>query len=162
MSTISSKGKGKEKNKEVQHVHIECASRKWRVDGTSSYKTPAYTQTATPAKWTLRALEEDDCEVIEWNGRAHITSTDPKVIVDAEGRIIAVLLGRPEGDDWDEVIKEMERLMKALHRRGRKLGIFSAKKESHRRGKFDILNDALTMGPGQRAVPTPLASFLEK
>jgi hypothetical protein len=40
--------------------------------------------------------------------------------------------------------------MKALHRRGRKLGIFSAKKESHRRGKFDILNDALTMGPGQR------------
>jgi hypothetical protein len=72
------------------------------------------------------------------------------VIVDAEGRIIAVLLGRPEGDDWDEVIKEMERLMKALHRRGRKLGIFSAKKESHRRGKFDILNDALTMGPGQR------------
>ncbi|KAJ7853157.1 hypothetical protein B0H14DRAFT_3655328 [Mycena olivaceomarginata] len=105
---------------------------------------------AKDVRASLRALEEDDCEVIEWNDRAHITSSDPKVIVDAEGRIIAVLLGRPEGDNWDEVIKEMERLMKALRRRGRKLGIFSAKKESHRRGKFDILNDALTMGPGQR------------
>ncbi|KAJ7698819.1 hypothetical protein B0H14DRAFT_3174164 [Mycena olivaceomarginata] len=139
---------------------VRAVSGAWT--GLRATKRPRTRKLRHRRKWSLRALEEDDCEVIEWNGRPRITSSDPKVIVDAEGRIIAVLLGRPEGDDWDEVIKKMEHLMKALRRRGRKLGIFSAKKESHRRGKFNILNDALTMGPGQRRPGNLLRSSREK
>ncbi|KAJ7935041.1 hypothetical protein B0H13DRAFT_2305195 [Mycena leptocephala] len=43
--------------------------------------------------WRLHALLADGCRYLEWNGR------DSKLIVDADGHIIAVLLG-PEGDDW--------------------------------------------------------------
>ncbi|KAJ6622396.1 hypothetical protein B0H10DRAFT_903678 [Mycena sp. CBHHK59/15] len=94
--------------------------------------------------WRLDALLAEGCEHIEWNGR------DPKLIVDAEGRIIAVLLGRPEGEDWDDVIKEMERIMAGVRRRGRKRGIFQSKSRSHRRGIFDLMSEAFSMGSGQR------------
>ncbi|KAJ7842477.1 hypothetical protein B0H14DRAFT_2780736, partial [Mycena olivaceomarginata] len=43
---------------------------------------------------TLPELKDKGGKVIEWNGR------DPKLIVDKEGRIIAILLGTPEDPDW--------------------------------------------------------------
>ncbi|KAJ7701071.1 hypothetical protein B0H16DRAFT_1748814 [Mycena metata] len=43
---------------------------------------------------TLPELLDEGGEVIEWNGR------DPNLIVDAEGRIIAILLGTPEDEEW--------------------------------------------------------------
>ncbi|KAJ7723181.1 hypothetical protein DFH07DRAFT_759648, partial [Mycena maculata] len=89
---------------------------------------------------------------------------DPKLIVDADGRIIAALLGRPEGCDWDSVIEEMERVMAGVLRRGRKRRIFLSKNLRHRRGKFHLLSDGYSMGSGQRVchfftLPAELLTF---
>ncbi|KAJ6563768.1 hypothetical protein B0H10DRAFT_2239371 [Mycena sp. CBHHK59/15] len=48
----------------------------------------------------LRAMK---CKVIQWNGR------EPKLISDARGRIVAILIGRPEDVDWDTVVDEAVR-----------------------------------------------------
>ncbi|KAJ7843980.1 hypothetical protein B0H14DRAFT_2358829 [Mycena olivaceomarginata] len=77
-------------------------------------------------------------------------ASDPKLIVDAEGRIVAVLLGRPEDDDWDKIIEDMERILAGLRRRGIKRGVFTRKKLDHRRGKFPTLYDGYSHGGGQR------------
>ncbi|KAJ7770164.1 hypothetical protein DFH07DRAFT_686957, partial [Mycena maculata] len=71
-------------------------------------------------------------------------------IVDADGRIIAALLGRPEGCDWDSVIEEMERVIAGVLRRGRKRRIFLSRNLRHRHGKFHLLSDGYSMGSGQR------------
>ncbi|KAJ7025301.1 hypothetical protein C8F04DRAFT_1269429 [Mycena alexandri] len=49
---------------------------------------------------TLPELLDEGSEVLEWNGR------DPKLILDAEGRIIAILLGTPEDEEWAAVIED--------------------------------------------------------
>ncbi|KAJ7797579.1 hypothetical protein B0H14DRAFT_2389622 [Mycena olivaceomarginata] len=74
----------------------------------------------------------------------------PKLILDADGRIVAILLGRPEGDDWDEVVREMERLMAGVRRRGVQRGVFKRQDRRHRRGNFYILKAGLTKGPGSK------------
>ncbi|KAF8209552.1 hypothetical protein K438DRAFT_1753895 [Mycena galopus ATCC 62051] len=53
----------------------------------------------------LQELLEDGHDLVRWNGRGL------KLILDAEGRIVAILLGRPEGDDWDEVMLAFRKLM---------------------------------------------------
>lgn len=72
------------------------------------------------------------------------------LILDAEGRIVAVLLGRPEGEDWEEVVAEFMRLMEAIRRRGEARGVFKAKNRRHRRGNYFTLSDGVTRGPGQK------------
>ncbi|KAJ7812181.1 hypothetical protein B0H14DRAFT_2605979 [Mycena olivaceomarginata] len=67
------------------------------------------------------------------------------------GRIVAVLLGRPEDDDWDKIIEDMERILAGLRRRGIKRGVFTRKKLDHRRGKFPTLYDGYSHGGGQRS-----------
>jgi hypothetical protein len=86
---------------------------------------------------------------------------DPKLILDADGRIVTVLLGRPEGDDWDGVIAEMARVMDGVRARGVKRGVFKHQERRHRRGDFYVLKGGLTKGPGQKvcfrqAYRTPL------
>ncbi|KAJ7653997.1 hypothetical protein DFH06DRAFT_906621, partial [Mycena polygramma] len=76
--------------------------------------------------------------------------SNPKLILDAEGRIVAVLLGRPEGDDWDAVIDEMASLFEGLRSRGVRRGVFKAKNRRHRHGNFYTLAHAMTKGPGQK------------
>ncbi|KAJ7602953.1 hypothetical protein DFH06DRAFT_1022896, partial [Mycena polygramma] len=73
----------------------------------------------------------------------------PLLIIDAEGRIVAVLLGRPEGDDWDDVIAEMASLLERIRILGEEQGIFKSHQRHHRRGKFHTLNGGVTKGPGQ-------------
>lgn len=63
---------------------------------------------------------------------------------------MAVLLGRPDGDDWDEVITETERIMEGVRRHGVARKIFKAKQRRHRRGKFYVLKAGFTKGPGQK------------
>ncbi|KAJ7889342.1 hypothetical protein B0H14DRAFT_2692047 [Mycena olivaceomarginata] len=94
--------------------------------------------------WTYAELMTEGNDLIEWDG------IDPKLIVDAEGRIVAVLLGRPEDDDWDKIIEDMERILAGLRRRGIKRGVFTRKKLDHRRGKFPTLYDGYSHGGGQR------------
>ncbi|KAJ7843370.1 hypothetical protein B0H14DRAFT_2585821 [Mycena olivaceomarginata] len=77
---------------------------------------------------------------------------DPKLILDVDGRIVAVLLGRPEGDDWDDVIAEMARAMDGVQVRGVKQGVFKRQECRHRRGDFYVLKGGLTKGPGQKLI----------
>ncbi|KAF8192033.1 hypothetical protein K438DRAFT_1762598 [Mycena galopus ATCC 62051] len=92
----------------------------------------------------LRELLAEDWELVEWNGR------DPKLILDADGRIVAVLLGRPEAADWDQVIAEMERVFEGVRLRGVARGVFKPKARRHRRGDFYVLKGGVTRGPGQK------------
>jgi hypothetical protein len=99
---------------------------------------------------------------VEWDGRhvfcfdyllsfsPNYVGRDPKLILDADGRIVAVLLGRPEGDDWDDVIAEMARAMDGVRARGVKRGVFKRQERRHRRGDFFVLKGGLTKGPGQK------------
>jgi hypothetical protein len=74
----------------------------------------------------------------------------PKLILDADGRIVAVLLGRPDGADWDGVKKEARRVMDQVRARGERRGVFVAKNKLHRRGNFYTLQAGFTKGPGQK------------
>ncbi|KAJ7884169.1 hypothetical protein B0H14DRAFT_2255492, partial [Mycena olivaceomarginata] len=87
-------------------------------------------------------------------------------ILDADGRIVAVLLGRPEGDDWDDVIAEMVRVMDGVRARRVKRGVFKRKNRRHRRGDFYVIKGGLTKGPGQKkpgnlALPKEYRRLLE-
>jgi hypothetical protein len=70
--------------------------------------------------------------------------------VDADGRIVAVLLGRPEGDDWDQVLTEVETLLESIRKRGEQRGVFKSKDRRHRRGKYHTIKGGVTKGPGQK------------
>ncbi|KAF8214426.1 hypothetical protein K438DRAFT_1562812 [Mycena galopus ATCC 62051] len=74
----------------------------------------------------------------------------PKLILDCEGRIVAVLLGRPDGDDWEDVMNEARRVMDRIRACGERQGVFVAKKKLHRCGKFYTLRAGFTKGPGQK------------
>ncbi|KAJ7902929.1 hypothetical protein B0H13DRAFT_1582533, partial [Mycena leptocephala] len=71
-------------------------------------------------------------------------------VIDADGRIALVLLGRPEADDWDAVIQEMMRVMEGVRRRAVRRGILKAKNLRHRRGVYYSLGSGVTKGPGQK------------
>ncbi|KAJ7920509.1 hypothetical protein B0H13DRAFT_1867581 [Mycena leptocephala] len=92
---------------------------------------------------TLKALLEDDNDLVQWDGRGI------KLIVDAEGRIVAVLLGRPDDEDWDEVVRQFELLMEGVRLRGEERGIFKAQNRQHRRGTYYFMGSGVTKGPGQ-------------
>ncbi|KAJ7308736.1 hypothetical protein DFH08DRAFT_823764 [Mycena albidolilacea] len=110
----------------------------------------------------LRALLEDDWDLVEWDGRhvfcfdyllsfsPNYVGRDPKLILDADSRIVAVLLGRPEGDNWDDVIAEMARAMDGVRARGVKRGVFKHQERRHHRGDFFVLKGGLMKGPGQK------------
>ncbi|KAF8414353.1 hypothetical protein L210DRAFT_3659486 [Boletus edulis BED1] len=69
----------------------------------------------------------------------------PTVLLDKEGRIIGILGGRPSGDDWDGVAKEVSELLRTAESRGAK----PCKQE--RRGKFVPLTFGVSYGGGQPA-----------
>ncbi|KAF8172376.1 hypothetical protein K438DRAFT_1611990, partial [Mycena galopus ATCC 62051] len=71
-------------------------------------------------------------------------------ILDADGRIVAILLGRPEGDDWDDVMIRVAQLMDRVRKRGIQRRVFVSKNKQHRRGKFYTLRSGVTKGPGQK------------
>ncbi|KAJ7029476.1 hypothetical protein C8F04DRAFT_1264932 [Mycena alexandri] len=54
---------------------------------------------------TLPELLNDAHKLVEWNGR------DPKLILDAEGRIVAILLGTPDDPDWPNVVEQAAKAM---------------------------------------------------
>ncbi|KAJ6515211.1 hypothetical protein C8R45DRAFT_811467, partial [Mycena sanguinolenta] len=71
-------------------------------------------------------------------------------ILDKTGRIVAILLGRPDGDDWEDDIRELEHILDGVREQGLARGIFKASCRAHRRGDFHTLQAGLTKGPGQK------------
>ncbi|KAJ7602797.1 hypothetical protein DFH06DRAFT_1351030 [Mycena polygramma] len=76
-------------------------------------------------------------------------SRSPKLIVDAHGRIIAILLGRPEDPDWDDVVRDAAKAMERARRAGYASGAFRSKDTEHRRGRYAVLSAGVSFGGGQ-------------
>ncbi|KAJ7467365.1 hypothetical protein B0H11DRAFT_1732801 [Mycena galericulata] len=89
------------------------------------------------------------------------TTSDPKLIVDAEGRIIAVLLGTPDDDDWPDVIKEAQKAFARARRSARRYGVW-APGHSHRRGHYFPLTTGVSFGGGQRVCPLSQARLIRR
>ncbi|KAJ7666307.1 hypothetical protein B0H17DRAFT_898850, partial [Mycena rosella] len=68
-------------------------------------------------------------------------------IVDEQGRIVAVLLGRPEDPDWDYVVRQAFKAMRHARCRARAAGMWTA--FSHRRGNYLALTTGVSFGGGQ-------------
>ncbi|KAJ7716374.1 hypothetical protein B0H16DRAFT_1741301 [Mycena metata] len=92
---------------------------------------------------TLPELDELDCELVEWNGK------DPKLIVDREGRVIAILLGQPDDPDWSTVIKEACKALASARRAAVRLGVWRPG-PAHRRGRHFQVGGGASLGGGQR------------
>ncbi|KAJ7136896.1 hypothetical protein C8R44DRAFT_608196 [Mycena epipterygia] len=86
------------------------------------------------------------------NVEAHnpIPYRSPKLILDAHGRIIAILLGRPEDPAWDTVVCEAWKAMSRARRAGNTSGAFKAKDSNHRRGQYTALAAGVSFGGGQK------------
>ncbi|KAJ7112825.1 hypothetical protein C8R43DRAFT_903493, partial [Mycena crocata] len=68
-------------------------------------------------------------------------------IVDAAGRIIAVLLGTPDDPDWADVIKEAARELRRARRYATHHGLWS--RAPHRRGRYFSVTAGVSFGGGQ-------------
>ncbi|KAJ7791526.1 hypothetical protein B0H14DRAFT_2624906 [Mycena olivaceomarginata] len=115
-----------------------------------SLEEDVYAQRYAKAKRAPKKYEVDECGLCERVEEDEVEYIEWTLIVDADGRIVAVLIGRPEGDDWDEVIDEINRLFDAIRRRGYKRKVFKAGSKSHRRGTYHLLFDGYSFGSGQR------------
>lgn len=67
------------------------------------------------------------------------------LIIDHEGRVIGILAGRPEADDWEAVQRDAQRHMEEA--RMRLTG--SYRSSQHRRGAFATLSTGVSYGGGQ-------------
>ncbi|KAJ7198693.1 hypothetical protein C8J57DRAFT_1073040 [Mycena rebaudengoi] len=73
------------------------------------------------------------------------------LIVDADGFIIAILLGRPEDPDWDEVMADAVEVLRSVREDGLRWGVFKEEDFDHRRGDgFLPLSFGTSLGGGQR------------
>ncbi|KAN0092505.1 hypothetical protein V8E55_003289 [Tylopilus felleus] len=91
-----------------------------------------------PKEWTLDELVELDYRVIEWDGCV------PVAVLDAAGRVMTVLAGRPRGDDWEDVHTRMSSLMEHAGNQ-----VQNARPE--RRGSFVSISTGVSYGGGQKA-----------
>ncbi|KAJ7148077.1 hypothetical protein C8R43DRAFT_889161 [Mycena crocata] len=108
--------------------------------------------------YTLPELEREGYEYVEWNGRSvlHLSpssslkslSSDPKLILDSEGRIIAVLLGTPDDADWADVVREAYDELRHARRYAQRHGLWS--RTRHRRGWYFSITAGASFGGGQR------------
>ncbi|KAJ7725471.1 hypothetical protein B0H16DRAFT_1736133 [Mycena metata] len=98
---------------------------------------------ATHRLRTLPELLDEGGEVVEWNGR------DPKLIVDAQGRIIAILLGTPEDGEWPRVIEDAVAAMARARREAIRSGEWRVG-TVHRRGTHLPVRDGVSFGGGQK------------
>lgn len=82
----------------------------------------------------------------------------PITILDDDGRVVAVLVGRPlkksgEFDDWPQVVIGLEAAINQLERDS----TFSEKQSDHRRGRFRTKSLGVSHGGGQKVCPATMA-----
>ncbi|KAJ7683303.1 hypothetical protein B0H17DRAFT_1205173 [Mycena rosella] len=95
----------------------------------------------TKAAW----LKGRGYRLIKWDG-GH-----PLVIVDQDGRIVCVFVGKPDDPEWDtKVIPGAFRAMERASRKGLKSGALTELDRLHRRGNFLALTAGVSFGGGQK------------
>ncbi|KAJ7470869.1 hypothetical protein FB451DRAFT_1472562 [Mycena latifolia] len=92
---------------------------------------------------TKEELLNDGCRLVKWEGKR------PLLILDKQGRIIAVFIGTPEDPDWPKVIHNAVEALTNAREKATRLGLFSKDDRAHRRGNYSQLTEAVTLGPGQ-------------
>ncbi|KAJ6447696.1 hypothetical protein C8R45DRAFT_850719 [Mycena sanguinolenta] len=113
----------------------------------------------------LRELKELTDELgyvyVSWDGRsvrehelrAHSDSgldRNPLLILDRDGRIIAVFVSAPEDPEWQSVADEAAKALKEVREEGLRTGAFAVGHNSHRRGRFLTLKGGVSHGGGQK------------
>ncbi|KII88462.1 hypothetical protein PLICRDRAFT_111033 [Plicaturopsis crispa FD-325 SS-3] len=78
---------------------------------------------------------------------SHIASSTPRVLLDDEGRIFAVLVGQPKDPRWAGECQAAANLMEITQKQCR----LSKKQKVHRRGNFSCLSVGVSHGGGQKA-----------
>ncbi|KAK6978070.1 hypothetical protein R3P38DRAFT_2580491 [Favolaschia claudopus] len=102
-------------------------------------------RTGSARRLRMDLLVREGALNVEWDGR------NPKLILDCEGRIIAILLGRPEEEEeWEQVIRQIIELFNRVRKSGEKSRAFRPKDLSHRRGRFAVLASGVSFGGGQQ------------
>ncbi|KAJ6477130.1 hypothetical protein C8R47DRAFT_974832 [Mycena vitilis] len=75
---------------------------------------------------------------------------NPLLILDRDGRIIAVFVGAPEDPEWPEVVSKAMAALDEARRDGIRTGAFDDGDEFHRRGLFLKVGGGVSYGGGQR------------
>ncbi|KAJ7159045.1 hypothetical protein C8R43DRAFT_882134 [Mycena crocata] len=75
-------------------------------------------------------------------------ASNPRLILDCEGRIIAILLGTPDDPDWPDVTKEAFKELRRARRYAERHGLWSP--SPHRRGRYFPITAGASFGGGQR------------
>jgi hypothetical protein len=70
-------------------------------------------------------------------------------IMDGDGRVIAILVGRPK-DIKDEEWKQMEKEAVELIEKEQKNFVFTKKQQQHRRGPYPTVSTGVSFGGGQQ------------
>ncbi|KZP06416.1 hypothetical protein FIBSPDRAFT_764451 [Athelia psychrophila] len=77
---------------------------------------------------------------------ARLPISTPLAIIDDEDRIIAVLVGRPVGDDWLHVVAGLEAAINQLGKAAK----FTEEECDHRRGPLPAMDFGVSHGGGQK------------
>jgi hypothetical protein len=72
-----------------------------------------------------------------------------RLILDKNGRIIAVLVGQPDDPHWKYVAIDATEVMQEVERLGADTELFAEKTLHHRRGEFLALPAGVSFGGGQ-------------
>lgn len=79
--------------------------------------------------------------------------SNPLLIVDKDGRIIAVFVGKPDDPEWDtKVVPGACRALDRAWRTGVENGAFSSADRVHRRGTFLSVTFGASFGGGQLVI----------
>lgn len=102
-------------------------------------------------RWNARSSNGMDGMFPSISPEARLTfiPRDPKLIVDAEGRIIAILLGQPDDPEWADVILKASKALARARREAVRRGVWR-RGDSHCRGGHFSVADGTSFGGGQR------------
>ncbi|KAJ6484285.1 hypothetical protein DFH09DRAFT_949375 [Mycena vulgaris] len=93
--------------------------------------------------------KSDRCSSPRASAKERLRSA-PKLILDAHGRIIAILLGRPEDPEWDDVVRDAVKVFARARRAGFRSRAFRAQDTKHRRGRYALLSTSVSFGGCQK------------
>jgi hypothetical protein len=71
------------------------------------------------------------------------------LILDKVGRIVAILVGRPDDPEWVYVIDDAANVLEEVQKLGANVDLFSDQTLSHRRGEFLAIPVGVSFGGGQ-------------